>query len=500
MSARKGKRVSQLLSSPQHELSETKAAVFRFLDRNAKTLASISDAIFYYAEPSLEEHETAKLLTGVLEREGFRVERGLSGFPTGFLASYGTGAPVIALHAEYDACPQNSQQPGVMQREEMVEGAPGHCEGHNGNAAVLVAAAVAVKRAMEEGALQGTLKVFGAPAEELILSRPYFVRDGYFDDVDAAFHNHIGFDFSTEYGLAQIAATSAEFSFAGASAHAGMSPWDGRDALDAVVLMDAGIAQYREHMKPQMRAHRVITAGGAQPNVIPNHAAAWWCFRDPSAAGVREMFERAGRIAQGAALMTDTEVTTTIHSAVWPVRCNETLAKRLQANIELVGMPDWTDDEQAFAKALQRTIERPQIGLAEAVTPLKGPKPEPLAASNDCGDVSWKVPMGRVWWPGTVPGITFHHWSGGVPLTTSITHRGALAGAKAMAGAVMDCLEDPEVVEEARHTFQSEIADTRYEPLVPASVRPKIDTHRDLMERFRPLQEPFHKSGTPTFR
>lgn len=469
-----------------------KSAVFKFLERNAPTLAALSDTIFYFAEPSLEEHESAALMCGILEREGFEVQRGISGFPTAFMAVFGEGSPVIALHAEYDACPQNSQVPGVFERQEMVEGAPGHCEGHNGNAAVMIAAAVALKHAMAQGRIKGTLKVFGAPAEELTLSRPYFVRDGYFDDVDVAFHNHIGTDFSTEHGLAQISALSADFVFTGASAHAGISPWEGRDALDAVVLMDAGIAQYREHMKPQMRAHRAITCGGEQPNVIPNRAVAWWCFRDPSANGVRTMFERASRIARGAAMMTDTDVAIELRSAVWPVRCNSTLAGLLQDNIELVGMPNWSHDEMAFARRLQKAIGKPETGLSERVTPLDGPKPEPLAASNDCGDVSWKVPMGRVWWPGTVPGTVFHHWSGGVPLTTSIAHRGALAGAKAMAGAVIDCLEDPSLVEAARASFADEVGDVEYEPLVPDDFRPAIDTHRSLMARYRPLQKPFH--------
>ncbi|MCO6388778.1 amidohydrolase [Aliihoeflea sp. 40Bstr573] len=482
-----------------HGTSAGKASAFDFLDRNATALGELSDALFYFAEPSLEEHQSSALLAELLEEEGFVVERGISGFPTGFMAVRGEGGPVIALHAEYDACPQNSQRPGVLHREEMVEGAPGHCEGHNGNGAVMVAAAIAVKRAMDEGHVQGTLKVFGAPAEELTLSRPYFVRDGYFDDVDAAFHNHIGAEFSTEYGLAQISALSADFEFAGTSAHAGISPWEGCDALDAVVLMDAGIAQYREHMKPQMRAHRVITNGGEQPNVIPNRASAWWCFRDPTASGVREVFERAKRIGQGAAMMTDTELTIRLRSAVWPVRCNETLARLLQSNMDIVGMPAWTEEEQAFAKSLQETIGKPSIGLNAEINPLRGPRFEPLAASNDCGDISWKVPMGRVWWPGTVPGTVFHHWSGGVPLTTSITHRGALAGAKVLAGAVIDCMGDPAVVEDAQRTFRKEIADTQYEPLVPASHRPDIATHRGLTAKYGPLQEPFYRTTKPVF-
>ena len=211
------------------------------------------------------------------------------------------------------------------------------------------------------------------------------------------------------------------------------------------------------------------------------------------------MFERAKRIGQGAAMMTDTELTIRLRSAVWPVRCNETLARLLQSNMDIVGMPAWTEEEQAFAKSLQETIGKPGIGLNAEINPLRGPRLEPLAASNDCGDISWKVPMGRVWWPGTVPGTVFHHWSGGVPLTTSITHRGALAGAKVLAGAVIDCMDDPAVVEDAQRTFRMEITDTQYEPLVPASHRPDIATHRGLTAKYGPLQEPFYRTTKPVF-
>ena len=187
---------------------------------------------------------------------------------------------MIAIHTEYDANPDNSQASGVAEQQAIVEGAPGHCEGHNANGAVLVACALAAKAAMEHFGLKGTLKVFGAPAEEQLISRPYFVRDGWFDDVDVAFADHIGAGLAVGYGLIQSALISATFTFHGETAHAGVAPWKGRDALDGVVLMDMGLAQYREHMMPSMRAQRVITNGGNQPNVIPRTAAVWWMFRD----------------------------------------------------------------------------------------------------------------------------------------------------------------------------------------------------------------------------
>lgn len=467
--------------------------------RNAQALSDLSDAIFWFAEPGLQEHESAGLMCSLLEEAGFAVQRGISGFPTAFLASTGSGSPVVAMHTEYDANPDNSQAPGVAERREIVPGAPGHCEGHNANAAAMVAAAIAVRDTMQEHALPGTLKVFGAPAEELLLARPYFVRDGWFDDVDAAFHDHIWGEFASEYGQIQIASISAEFTFHGESAHAGLAPWKGRDALDAVVLMDMGLAQFREHMEPTMRAHRVITHGGTQPNVIPARASVWWYFRDPSADGARRLFEQATRIAEGAALMTSTTMQVQIKSAVWPVRGNQTLAECVQRNIERVGMPRWDDDEQALARALQQAAGVPQSGLREAFTPLTGPA-KMIMASNDCGDVSWKVPMARLWFPGNVPGITYHHWSAGAALATSIAHKGALAGAKALAASVVDCFADPSIVEQARHSFAQETAGTVYAPLLPPEQQPQTQANEELMQHYRPLLAAHYTNKRPVFR
>jgi len=472
--------------------------VIEHVERNRQAVTDLSDAIFWFAEPGLQEHETSALMCSLLEEAGFAVQRGISGFPTAFLATAGSGGPVVAMHTEYDANPDNSQAPGVAEKREIVPGAPGHCEGHNANASAMVAAAIAVKSAMEQFQLPGTLKVFGAPAEELLLSRPYFVRDGWFDDVDVAFHDHIWGEFSTEYGQIQIASISAEFTFHGETAHAGLAPWKGRDALDAVVLMDMGLAQFREHMEPTMRAHRAITDGGVQPNVIPARASVWWYFRDPSAEGAQRLFEQAKRIAEGAALMTRTEVEVNVKSAVWPVRGNRTLAQCVQRNIEHVGMPRWDEQEQSLARALQAAAGVPETGLRPELTPLTGPA-KMIMASNDCGDVSWKVPMARLWFPGNVPGITYHHWSAGSALATSIAHKGAVAGAKALAASVADCFVDPAIVDEAKRTFAEETAGTQYVPMLPADQAPPVGANEELMKRFRPLLEKHYRERRPVF-
>lgn len=474
------------------------ACVKDYLARNASALALLGDKIFYFGELGMQEHETARLMTRVLEDAGFQVQRGISGFETGFCATFGSGAPVVALVSEYDSVPDNSQMSGVLEQQPIVEGAPGHCEGHNLNGSVLVGAALAAKAAMTAFGLKGTLKVFGGPAEEQLVSRPYFVRDGWFDDVDAVFHDHVSSDFSTGYGVSQNALISATFHFHGETAHAGVAPWKGRDALDAVVLMDMGVAQYREHMLPTMKTQRVITQGGDQPNVIPRHASAWWYFRDVSASGAEQLFKRVTKIAEGAALMTDTRLEVEIMSAVWPFRGNRTLAELIQSCMTRVGMPAWTDEEQTFAKSLQRKLGVAEAGLSDAVKPLSGPAAQ-RSSANDIGDISWKAPMAKLYFPANVPGASAHHWGAGVALAHSIGHKGAQAGAAAFALAALECFRNPAIVAEAKRSFAEEIAGVEYRSLLPPDQKPPVDLNRATMERFRPAMAAHYLAAEPHF-
>jgi aminobenzoyl-glutamate utilization protein B len=484
--------------STRHNLTPEQSFLFDTIDRNARAIALLGDNIFYFGELGMQEFETAKLMTALLEKAGFKVERGIAGFPTGFCATYGSGHPVVAIHTEYDSCPDNSQAAGVPEQRFIVEGAPGHCEGHNVNAAVLVATAIAARQAMERFGLKGTLKVFGGPAEEQLVSRPYFVRDGWFDDVDVAFHNHIGAEFSSSYGLLQSALISAEFTFHGETAHAGTSPWNGRDALDGVMLMDAGMAQYREHMQPSMRAHRVVTNGGDQPNVIPRTAAIWWFFRDLSAEGATRLFEQAKKIAQGAALMSNTTYDVNVLSAVWPLRCNRTIAELVQRQIETVGMPVWTEEEETLARTLQQNAKVKVEGLRREIKAMMGEAVQRTSA-NDAGDISWKVPMAKFYFPSNVPNINSHHWGAGVVLAHSIAHKGAVAGAKAFAAAVTDCFAKPELVAEAKRTFKEELGGVEYKPMLPADQKPPVELNRAIMEKFRPAMAKHYLKELPEF-
>ena len=477
--------------------SKQKQFVIDAVEENRNNIALLGDNIFYFAELGMQEYRTSGMMTEILEQAGFEIERNISGMPTAFIATCGSGKPVVALHTEFDATPSSSQMAGVAEQKPIVDGAPGHTEGHNVNAAVMIGAAVAVKKTMEQFDIQGTLRVYGAPAEEQLVSRPYFVRDGYFKDVDVALHDHIGYNLGTVYGLRQYALISAEFTFKGESAHAATSPWNARDAVDATVLMDIGWDKLREHLEPSQRSHRVITNGGDQPNVIPNTSTIWWFFREATAEKARALFEKAKRVAQGAATMTDTTYSVNVLSAVAPTRCNRTLAEVIQKNIEAVGMPQWSEAEQKLVTDVQAKVNVKATGMPTQVAQLR--EAVQSVSANDSGDVCWVVPSGVVNFPSNIPGIAYHHWGAGVSLATSVAHKGAVAGAKTMAASAVDLLMDPQLVAQAKETFKEEIGDVEYRPLLPDDQQPPLELNRILMERYRSAMEAHYPKEKPAF-
>lgn len=480
-------------------MSKTKEKRFAMdtVEGHSSPIAQLGDTIFYFAELGMQEFETSSLMIEILEQAGFDVERNISGMPTAFMATYGSGKPVVALHTEFDATPACSQMSGVPEKRAIVDGAPGHTEGHNVNAAVMIGAAVAIKKTMAQFGIQGTLRVYGAPAEEQLVSRPYFVRDGYFKDVDVALHDHIGKDLGTVYGLRQYSLISAEFTFKGESAHAATAPWNARDALDATVLMDIGWDKLREHLEPSQRSHRVITNGGDQPNVIPNTSSIWWFYREATAEKTRALFEKGKRVAAGAAMMTDTEYSVNVLSAVWPTRCNRTLANIIQKNIEDIGVPEWTQDEQKLVRAVQEKVNVKATGMPIAVPALR--EAQQSVSANDSGEVSWVVPTGLVNFPSNIPGIPYHHWAAGVSLATSVAHKGAVAGAKALATSALDLLLEPALVAKAKETFKEEIADVEYRPLLPEDQQPPLELNKAIMDRYRPLMKDHYIKEKPVF-
>ena len=372
------------------EQDSAKTVANEAIDRNAEQIATISDTVYYFGELGMQEFESAKFIKGVLESIGFTVETGAAGMPTNIWAHWGMGKPQVLIVSEIDALPGGSQTPGSIERKPLVQGAPGHMEGHNTHAGVAIGAAYAVKQAMQRYNIPGSVAISLGPAEEQLISRPYLVRAGLFKDADIAILLHIGDNFATGYGLATYAAISAKFTFHGKNAHGAINPWDGKDAVDAVELMDIGFDKLREHLRPTYRAHRAITAGGIQPNIIPDYAQIWWFVRDANMGAAKETFDKLTKIGEGAALITGATMEYRIDAAAWPQLSLKSIADRLQANINEVGMPQWSDEEQSFARQFQNAIGAKSIGLNTSVTPF-GAQPQ-VAASDDKGDVSWVVP------------------------------------------------------------------------------------------------------------
>lgn len=480
---------SEQSGEPPAPLSGRKAEAVERVDEMTKLTQEIVDSLFSFSELGFQEFETQRYLTTLLEREGFQVEQGVSGIPSAWWASWGEGHPVIALGTDVDGIPRASQMPGVIARQPIVEGAPGHGEGHNSGQAVNITAALAVKEIMERDGLPGTIVIWPGIAEELLGTKAWYARDGRFEGVDVVLFNHVSDDLAVSWGAARgTGLVSVEYTFEGTAAHGAADPWKGRSALDAVELMNVAWNYRREHLRPLQRSHYVITDGGDQPNVVPSTASVWYFIREITADRIRENFAALQRVAEGAAMMTDTKVSRRIVGAAYPRHFNKPVARAVDANIRAVGMPAWSEDDQAFARAFQQFMEADEIsGLATEPGGLKDPPEAPVSGgSDDIGDVSWNVPTITLRFPANIDGGTFHHWSSAIAMATPIAHKGSTTGAKVIAATMLDLLETPELVAEAQRYFDEEqAADHRYEPFISAEDPPAIEKNAAIMARHR---------------
>ena len=389
------------------------------------------DSIFSFAELGFQEVETNRYLIDILKKNGFTVQEGIAGIPTAFMATWGSGKPVIALGSDIDGIPQASQKPGVAYHAPMIEGAPGHGEGHNSGQAVNITAALAVKKIMEREKLPGTIRIWPGTAEELVGTKAYFVREGFFKDVDVALFTHVGNELAVSWGDRDgTGLVSVEFTFKGQTAHSAGAPWRGRSALDAVELMNIG-----------------------------------WNFR-------RE--QQPMRVLGSA----------------WPQHFNKVVAETTWANIQKVGMPQWSDADQTLAKALQKELgNREQPGLTLKIgTELQGPVRENRGGgSDDIGDISWNVPTVTLRFPSNIPGLPGHNWANAISMATPIAHKGATAGAKVQAMTVLDLVLKPALVDQAWEYFRTvQTKETKYEPLIRSQDNPAIELNKAVMDKFRP--------------
>lgn len=471
--------------------SGLKAKLVAGIDARAKLAQVINDSVFSFGELGFHEDETSRYLTALLEKEGFTVQRGISGMPTAWVArwSYGSGGPVIALGSDIDGIPKASQKPGIPWHEPLVPGAPGHGEGHNSGQAVNIVAALAVKEQMERQKIPGTLVLWPGVAEELVGAKAYMVRDGLFNGIDAVIFTHVGRNLETAWGQPEgTGLVSVKYTFTGESAHSAGQPWRGRSALDAVELMDIGWNFRREHLRPEQRSHYVISDGGDQPNVVPSTATAWYYFREQTFDNIAKNFATANEIAKGAALMTNTSESHRIVGTAAPRHFNKPMAEAAYANIKLVGLPAWTADEQAFAKAVQRNIGAKEDGLSTKLEVLDPPSATPRSGgSDDIGDVSWTLPTITIRYPANIPNLPGHNWADAIAMATPIAHKGVVAGSKAVAMTVADMLTKPELLKAAKAYFtEVQNKDAKYMPVLSATDKPATELNADIMERFKP--------------
>ncbi|UAK24676.1 amidohydrolase [Sphingomonas nostoxanthinifaciens] len=471
-----------------------KAQAIADVDAQAKQIQVMVDQVFSFAEPGFQEVRTSAYLADILEKHGFTVTRGVAGMPTAFTATWGSGGPLIALGSDIDDLLGVSQYPGTPEIKPMVAGAPGHGEGHNAGMPLIVAAAIAAKDVMEKNHIAGRLMVWPGVAEELLGSKAYYVRAGLFKGVDACIFTHVSSDFSVAYGdLGQNAAISVEYTFHGKTAHAAGMPWEGHSALDGVELMDTAWNFRREHLPVTQRSHYVITNGGDQPNVVPATASVWYYFRDRTFGAVKSMYDIGNTTAEAAAKETDTTVEHHILGYAAPNFGNKPLAEAAFANIAKIGMPKWDASDQAFTKAVQETNHRKVEPLKDKVTPLSTPENRERSiggGSDDIGDVMWTVPTITIRFPSNIPNMIGHNVLSAMSMATPIAHKGAVAGAKAVATTVLDLMTTPKVLADAKTYFtEVQLKTDTYAPILE---KPAIWLNEKTMREMRPKMEPLY--------
>jgi aminobenzoyl-glutamate utilization protein B len=500
--------------APLKAMSEKEAAMKADLrgeiDHMTKQAQVMVDSVFSFGELGFQEIETSKYLTSILEKNGFKIERGVYGIPTAWVASWGSGHPVISLGSDIDDIPQASQKPGVVGHDPIIEGAPGHGEGHNSGVPLNILAALAVKKVMEREHLQGTIRLWPGVAEELVGTKAYYVRGGMFKDVDICLFTHVGNNLNVSYGpSAQNGLVSIEYMFKGESAHAAGAPWRGKSALDAVELMDVGYNFRREHLRLATRVHNVITNGGDQPNVVPPNAATWYYFREADYEHTMNLWRIGDNMAKAATLMTDTEYTSRLLGSAWPGYFNKPIAETMYENIKRVGLPTWSDDDQNLAKSFQKDMKQPVRGLAVKIPELRVPRIQPAdgaaddfegqrnqptgGGSDDIGDVSWTVPTVTLSYPSNIPGGPGHNWANAISMATPIAHKGVIAGAKVQAMTMLDILTHPELVQAAKDYFNNvQTKDTKYTSFLRPDDKPAIWMNEKTMAIYRERMKQYY--------
>jgi aminobenzoyl-glutamate utilization protein B len=445
--------------------SPNKQMVLQSVEKHQGELIKLSDQVWAFAETALKEFQSSKVLSDYAQAQGFQVTTGVAGLPTAFIAEYGSGKPVIGIMGEYDALPGISQKAQTT-REALVEGAAGHGCGHNLFGAGSLGAAIAIKELMQAGKLKGTVRFYGTPAEEAVGGKIYMAREGLFKDLDVCLDWHPDTEVAASTQSSQ-AMVDFIVEFKGKAAHAAADPWNGRSAVDGLEAFTDGVNMLREHVRPTVRMHYAIKAGGDVPNVVPEYAKIWMWVRDSKRAGVEEVFTRVKDIAKGAAMIAGVESTVIVQGGDYELLVNRKGAEALQQNLEILGPITYTPEEIAFAKKIQQVQGGAQSGLDGTIHPLKETKDDPQGGSTDVGDISWIVPEITLVATTAPANTAWHGWSVVACGGMSIGHKGMILAAKSLAMTMVDLFENEQLRKDVRAEFEQRKGGHTYKPYIP---------------------------------
>ncbi len=452
------------------KFSAEKKAAAATVDKSSAEMTALSDKVWSYAETALKETQSSKVIADWAEAKGFRVTRNVAGMPTAFVAEYGSGKPVIGIMGEYDALPGISQK-AQPTKDPLEAGAPGHGCGHNLFGVGSLGAAIAIKDLIAAGRLQGTIKFFGTPAEEAVGGKIYMMRDGVFRDVDVMLAWHPADETQADTESSQ-ALVDMLVEFRGRAAHAAYDPWNGKSAVDGLEIFTHAVNMMREHIRPSSRLHYAILEAGKVPNVVPDYAKLWIWARDTERSEVDRLLGRLRQITQGAALAADVEGTLTVQGGDWNMLVNMTGQRAAWENMNWLGPIAFTDDEQAFAKTIQRETQVEPKGLAATLKPFNANPGPPQGGSTDVADVSWNIPTIHLSVTTAPLAAPWHGWPVVACGGMSIGHKGMVWASKALAATMVDLYRDPQLVQNVKQEFAKKTEGITYKAYVPEGPPP----------------------------
>ena len=467
------------------EKSIIKGFLERWHNEHAEEFYEAALKIWQTPELSMQEYKSSKVLTDLLTRYGFTVEIGVAGMPTAFIATYGEGKPVIAINAEYDALPGLSQKAGVLQKQPIIDGAPGHGCGHNLLGTGGVKAGIAIKSAMEEYGLKGTIKIVGTPGEELCLGKPYLGKAGYFDGIDAFLDWHPWSYNKADYDSC-CAYFNVKYHFKGRTSH-GNSPWHGRSSLDAAILQSHAVEMLREHIYPGSPPDAANTinftfsaVGPEFPSVVPDKTTAWYVGRFITTDEAIDALRRVTNCAKGAALATETEVETELITMSHHKIPNKVLAEVVHNNFQQIGPPKFTEEEQQLVRKLQEQIGVAQTGLATSILPFSGGH----TVVCDTSEYSWNAPYASLWVAMGPENAGWHHWGVALCAAGSMGRKSMDIAAKVISASAIDLLEEPGLIRRAQEELSERLNGETYKCLLPDNYTPPVHLNEDTMKKY----------------